>query len=923
MLRRLGLTRVSILTMAALLCAIHSVAQSGTGTAAASSTAVSVTGSVVPHLIKFSGVLSTPTQSEPSKSPLRSVGLTFSLYELQEGGSPLWSERQTVQLDSVGRYAVLLGATEAEGLPLDLFTSGKALWLGVQPELPGAAEQPRVLLVAVPYALKASDSDTLGGKPASAYALAGTAPLTAVVAGGVQARSGSETQEPTTENAVPSSTPQPAAACSGVTSDGTVTANWVAKFTAACNIQKSLIFDTGTNVGVGTSAPVAFLDSQSTITATASGFNYGFRTLTTANPAATSSSSIFGLFANAQTATGNAQNMFNIYGMDFRTDHYGTGSVNGAYGGFGAVLNDKTGTIGNAFGLYTYLSNVSTGKITNAYGLYLAAPLNGGGGTFSNYTGVYIANPTAAVPGAYGLYSGGGTNYFGGNVGIGTTTPVAKLEVNGTSRFDSSVTVTGLTAGNCVQAGAGGLLTTTAAPCGSGGGGGGTVTSVAAGVGIIASPSPITTAGTISINTSVVPQLGTANTFTADQTLNAALDLVQTTGADAGVINLGGSPFIHACCPTSTQNTFVGTNAGNFTANDSDFGHLGQNTAVGYQSMQGLTSGFGNTAGGYQALYSNTTGFYNTASGYQALYADTQGDDNTATGYQTLYSNLTGFDNTASGYGSLYSNTTGFSDSGSGFQTLYYNTTGNYNTATGNAALLQNTTGSNNTAVGTFAGRTNTTGNSNTFVGFNADAGSDALSNSTAIGAFAAVTASNALTLGAPVGAGSGQMTANTKVGIDVGNPSNIFTVLQGGGHAIADGWDTYSSRRWKSNIHTLHGALGKVEQLRGVEYNYTANGHHDIGMIAEEVSKVVPEVVSYADNGKDARGIDYARLTALLVEAVKQQQVEIKQQQLKVQRQKSEIRTLEARIRRLEAAKPAAVFVPVREVEAVKKNAK
>ena len=61
---------------------------------------------------------------------------------------------------------------------------------------------------------------------------------------------------------------------------------------------------------------------------------------------------------------------------------------------------------------------------------------------------------------------------------------------------------------------------------------------------------------------------------------------------------------------------------------------------------------------------------------------------------------------------------------------------------------------------------------------------------------------------------------------------------------------------RLKSKIQTLHGALGKADQLRGVEYTYTANGEHDIGMIAEEVGKVVPEVVSYEENGKDARGI-------------------------------------------------------------------
>src|SRR5208282_2957024 len=127
-----------------------------------------------PRLIKFSGALSPQiTRSEASKDSLTAIGVIFSLYEFQEGGSTLWSEQQRVSLDTQGRYSVLLGATQAEGLPLDLFTSGKALWLGVQPQLPGAVEQPRVLLVAVPYAFKASDSDTLGGKPASAYALAG------------------------------------------------------------------------------------------------------------------------------------------------------------------------------------------------------------------------------------------------------------------------------------------------------------------------------------------------------------------------------------------------------------------------------------------------------------------------------------------------------------------------------------------------------------------------------------------------------------------------------------------------------------------------------------------------------------------------------------------------------------------------------
>ena len=88
------------------------------------------------------------------------------------GGAPLWQETQTVVVDADGRYTLLLGATLPEGLPLELFASGEARWLGRRFERPGEAEQARVLLASVPYALKASDADTLGGRPPSAYLLA-------------------------------------------------------------------------------------------------------------------------------------------------------------------------------------------------------------------------------------------------------------------------------------------------------------------------------------------------------------------------------------------------------------------------------------------------------------------------------------------------------------------------------------------------------------------------------------------------------------------------------------------------------------------------------------------------------------------------------------------------------------------------------
>ena len=121
-----------------------------------------------------------------------SVEITFSLYQFHDGGSPLWAETQTAQFDSQGHYTVFLGAASAAGLPLDLFTNGAARWLGVQPALPGVGEQPRVLLVGVPYALKAADAETLGGKPASAFMLTGSestnqAQGTASVSGGAAA----------------------------------------------------------------------------------------------------------------------------------------------------------------------------------------------------------------------------------------------------------------------------------------------------------------------------------------------------------------------------------------------------------------------------------------------------------------------------------------------------------------------------------------------------------------------------------------------------------------------------------------------------------------------------------------------------------------------------------------------------------------
>ena len=374
-------------------------------------------------------------------------------------------------------------------------------------------------------------------------------------------------------------------------------------------------------------------------------------------------------------------------------------------------------------------------------------------------------------------------------------------------------------------------------------------------------------------------------------------------------------------------------------------------TAFGTGALASDTSGFWNSAFGFDALTANTTGTRNTAVGFLALGSNQDGSSNTAIGAKALYSNnassaSNGSNNTATGYGALYSNNIGTGNTAYGFKALLNNTSWNYNTAVGyealytsggcasappecygggntatgafalyssnsnrantadgHQALYSNTTGQENTGLGFGALYSNVTGTALTCVGYECATSANDLHNATAIGANAEVSESNALVLGGINGVNGA--TSNTNVGIGTTAPSNIFTIGKGFGHAIADGWSTYSSRRWKKNIHPLENALSKVEQLRGVSYDLKDSGKHEIGVIAEEVGQVMPEVVSYEKNGKDATGVDYSRLTALLIEATKEQQRElaralrqIKQQQSLLQAQGAAMRSLETQAR-------------------------
>jgi hypothetical protein len=84
-----------------------------------------------------------------------------------------------------------------------------------------------------------------------------------------------------------------------------------------------------------------------------------------------------------------------------------------------------------------------------------------------------------------------------------------------------------------------------------------------------------------------------------------------------------------------------------------------------------------------------------------------------------------------------------------------------------------------------------------------------------------------------------------------------------------------FSDERLKSNIETLKGGLEKVEQLRGV--TYTRDERDNIGVIAQEVEKVLPEIVLTADDEMGTKSVDYSRMTAVLIEAVKELSAKVK----------------------------------------------
>jgi len=458
----------------------------------------------VPRLIRIQGAV----RDEAGKPLSGRVGVTFSLYKDQNDQEVVWQENQNVQLDSAGRYSVLLGATNESGLPLEIFSAGEARWLGVRPD--GQAEQSRILLLSVAYALKAADAETLGGKPASAFVLADSQYSSAQPASGTQV--GSANSQRGSQILTPGSgaillNPVSPTSCSSITSGGTATANQISKFTSACNIENSAIFESGGNVGIGNTSPAGMLDVSGTA------FFGG------------SLSALAGVVipptGTATTAKGYISNP-----LDFEASVWNT--ILGGPGPY--VFRLQAEPAGN--------DSSTTGETLNLlYGVPGFVTETGISVNIVNKNGINYGYlnfaPGQTFPGAGGTVTsvGTGAGLTGGPITNSGTISIPAAGVTNSMLANPSITVqagSGLQGGGTVALGGTVTLTNSAS--------GGTVTSVGTGAGLTGGP--ITTSGTISI-----PAAGVTNSMLANPSITVQAGSGLSGG---GTVALGGTVTISA-----------------------------------------------------------------------------------------------------------------------------------------------------------------------------------------------------------------------------------------------------------------------------------------------------------------------------------------------------------------------------------------
>ncbi|HEY2714459.1 MAG TPA: tail fiber domain-containing protein [Chthoniobacterales bacterium] len=388
---------------------------------------------------------------------------------------------------------------------------------------------------------------------------------------------------------------------------------------------------------------------------------------------------------------------------------------------------------------------------------------------------------------------------------------------------------------------------------------------------------------------------GGKNTAIGDGALYQNMATSNNTAVGATTLNLNS---------TGSNNTAIGQAALIFTMIASN------NTATGSFALRGSTSGTNNTADGANALYEDSimndhTGSRNVAIGSAALYSNSSGGDNTAvgvnalyfnksnyntaTGYQALESNTTGANNTADGIDSLNANTTGSNNTTNGAYALFNNLGGSGNTAEGDLALHENTSGLNNTALGTYVLYGNTTGGSNIAVGFSAGFGLTTGSNNIDLGNIGMAGETGIIRIGT-AGTQMATFVAGIK-GVPVtGSPVTVSSTGQLGIKT--------SSARFKEKIKPMEKASEPLLSLKPVTFRYKhevdAEGLPQFGLVAEEVAKVNPDLVTRDEQGKPDT-VRYDAVNAMLLNEFLKKHHQGEEQASKIQKLEATVKQLES----------------------------
>ncbi|MFN8254305.1 MAG: tail fiber domain-containing protein [Bacteroidales bacterium] len=330
------------------------------------------------------------------------------------------------------------------------------------------------------------------------------------------------------------------------------------------------------------------------------------------------------------------------------------------------------------------------------------------------------------------------------------------------------------------------------------------------------------------------------------------------------------------------------------------------NYFIGHNVAPFLTTGKRNSVFGYFAGYKLNSGNSNIVMGDSAGFNLNGGTDNIIIGNKAGY-NLTGSDISGGRWNIFLGNNAGLNSISPvrnifiGYDAGRQNVSGQYNLYVGDQAG-ENGTGFYNTILGGLAATTNNFGNSNVIIGYTA--GRDMVSgNNVMVGMGAGYNSTAAIGQNVFIGYYAGEVLPsqnyrlaissnrsasapliygefdNERVvikGTSANNPNNRTFFVNGQAGGTSD-WFTDSDERLKSDISSIQDALEKVLSLRGVSYYWkdleNRGDKKQIGFIAQEVEKIIPEVV---DNSNDHYSMQYAPVTALLVEAVKEQQKQI-----------------------------------------------